>query len=275
MSRGVLDFAGGTVVHINAGVSALVAALVLGVRKDYGRQAILPHNVPFVLLGAGLLWFGWFGFNGGSALAANELAAVAFTNTFLAPMARHRCCSTTSDRALPPSRRHQIVVGLSPSRRPPASSARRARFGGLAAFPSYFTIVARSRTRLDDSLDVFAGHGIGGFTGALLTGVFASKVWNPAGADGLLAGNPGQVVTQAIGVASTIAYSAIGTFVILKLLGLVTVLRAAPRSEGLGMDVTQHGEEAYASGEGSILVIPDAGSVGAPARTLTPQTAAR
>jgi Amt family ammonium transporter len=147
--------------------------------------------------------------------------------------------------------------------------------GALAAFPSYFTIVVRSRTRLDDSLDVFAGHGIGGITGALLTGVFASKAWNPAGADGLLAGNPGQMLTQALGVASSIVYSAIGTFVLLKLLGLVTVLRAAPRSEGLGMDVTQHGEEAYTNGEGSILVIPDAGPVAVPARALTPQAAAR
>jgi len=134
--------------------------------------------------------------------------------------------------------------------------------------------VWRSRTGLDDSLDVFAGHGIGGITGALLTGVFASKLWNAAGNDGLLAGNAAQLATQALGVASSIVYSALATFVILKLLGLVTALRAAPRAEGLGMDVTQHGEEAYTNGEGSILVIPDAATVGAPARALTPQTAA-
>ena len=119
-----------------------------------------------------------------------------------------------------------------------------------------------SRTRLDDSLDVFAGHGIGGITGALLTGVFASKVWNPAGNDGLLAGNPGQLGTQALGVVSSIVYAGVMTFVILKLLGLVTALRAAPRAEGLGIDVTQHGEEAYTNGEGSILVMPDAVAVG-------------
>jgi Amt family ammonium transporter len=147
--------------------------------------------------------------------------------------------------------------------------------GALAAFPSYFAIVARSRTRLDDSLDVFAGHGIGGITGALLTGVFAAKAWNSAGNDGLLAGNPGQLGVQALGVASSIIYAAGATFVILKVLGLVTALRPALRAEGLGLDVTQHGEEAYASGEGSILVIPDAGAVGAPARALTPQPAAR
>jgi len=147
--------------------------------------------------------------------------------------------------------------------------------GALAAFPSYFVIVLRSRTRLDDSLDVFAGHGIGGMTGALLTGVFAQKAWNAAGADGLIAGNASQLAIQALGVASSIAYSAVVTFGILKLLALVTALRAEPRTEGVGMDVSQHGEEAYSSGEGSILVITDAGPVTAPARALTPQTAAR
>jgi Amt family ammonium transporter len=147
--------------------------------------------------------------------------------------------------------------------------------GALAAFPSYFAIVVRSRTRLDDSLDVFAGHGIGGLTGALLTGVFASKVWNPAGNDGLLAGNPGQLATQALGAVSSLVYAAVGTFVILKLMGLATALRTAPRAEGLGLDVTQHGEEAYTNGEGSILVMPDAVAVDAPARALTPQPASR
>lgn len=281
MTRGVLDFAGGTVVHVNAGVSALVAALVLGTRKDYSRQAILPHNVPFVLLGAGLLWFGWFGFNGGSALAANELAALAFTNTFLAPMATLVVWVLLdyfrTGRATAVGGATGIVVGLV-AITPAAgfiSPISALLLGAIAAFPCYFAIVARSRTRLDDSLDVFAAHGIGGITGAMLTGVFASKVWNAAGNDGLLAGNPGQLATQALGVASTIIYSALATFVILKLLALVTALRAAPRAEGVGMDVTQHGEEAYASGEGSILVMPDASAAGAPARALTPQAAAR
>ena len=281
MTRGVLDFAGGTVVHINAGVSALVAALVLGVRKDYGRQAILPHNVPFVLLGAGLLWFGWFGFNGGSALAANELAALAFTNTFLAPMATLVVWVLLdyfrTGRATAVGGATGIVIGLV-AITPAAgfiSPTSALLLGALAAFPSYFTIVARSRTRLDDSLDVFAGHGIGGITGALLTGVFASKAWNAAGNDGLLAGNAAQLGTQALGVASSIIYAALATFVILKVMSLVTALRAAPRSEGLGMDVTQHGEEAYTNGEGSILVMPDAGAVGAPAPAFTPQAVAR
>ena len=281
MSRGVLDFAGGTVVHINAGVSALVAALVLGERKDYGRQAILPHNVPFVLLGAGLLWFGWFGFNGGSALAANELAALAFTNTFLAPMATLVVWVLLdyfrTGRATAVGGATGIVVGLV-AITPAAgfvSPVSALLLGAIAAFPSYFAIVLRSRTRLDDSLDVFAGHGIGGLTGALLTGIFASKAWNAAGNDGLLAGNPGQLATQALGVVSSIVYAALATFVLLKLIGLVTALRTAPRVEGLGMDVTQHGEEAYTNGEGSILVMPEVTPASVPARALTPQTAAR
>jgi Ammonia permease len=147
--------------------------------------------------------------------------------------------------------------------------------GAVAALPSYFVIVARSRTRLDDSLDVFAGHGIGGITGALLTGVFASKAWNAAGNDGLLAGNPSQLAIQALGVGAAIVYSALATFVLLKLLGFVTALRAAPRTEGMGMDVSQHGEEAYTSGEGSILVISEPTPGMVPAPVLNPQTAAR
>src|ERR671919_2566916 len=281
MSRGVLDFAGGTVVHINAGVSALVAALVLGVRKDYGRQAILPHNVPFVLLGAGLLWFGWFGFNGGSALAANELAALAFSNTALAPMATLVVWVILdyyrTGRATAVGGATAIVVGLV-AITPAAgfvSPSSALLLGGIAAVPSYLVIVARSRTKLDDSLDVFAGHGVGGITGALLTGVFAEKAWNSAGVDGLLAGNPSQLMTQALGVGSAMLYSAVATFVILKALGFVVALRTAPKSEGMGMDVTQHGEEAYTNGEGSILVMPEVTPAGMPAPALNPQTAAR
>ena len=281
MSLGVLDFAGGTVVHINAGISAAVAAAVLGVRKDYGRQAILPHNVPFVLLGAGLLWFGWFGFNGGSALAANELAALAFANTALAPMATLVVWVLLdyfrTGRATAVGAATAIVVGLVAIT--PAAGfvgpGAALLLGGIAALPSYFVIVARSRTRLDDSLDVFAGHGVGGITGALLTGVFAAKAWNPAGSDGLLAGDASQLATQALGVGAAILYSAAATFALLKVMGFVTTLRAAPRTEGVGMDVTRHGEEAYTNGEGSILVIPEATPVLVPAPLLNPQTAAR
>jgi Amt family ammonium transporter len=281
MTRGILDFAGGTVVHINAGISALVAAVVLGARKDYSRQAILPHNVPFVLLGAGLLWFGWFGFNGGSALASNELAAVAFTNTFLAPMTTMVVWVLLdyfrTGRATAVGGATGIVVGLV-AITPAAgyvSPTGALVLGAIAAFPSYFAIVLRSRTRVDDSLDVFAGHGIGGLTGALLTGVFAQKAWNAAGNDGLLAGNPAQLGTQALGAFSAMLYAGLMTFVILKALGLVMALRAEPRIEGVGMDVSQHGEEAYTSGEGSILVMPEVAAAGAPAPALTPQTAAR
>ena len=279
MTRGVLDFAGGTVVHINAGVSALVAALVLGARKDYGRQAVLPHNVPFTLLGAGLLWFGWFGFNGGSALAANQLASLAFANTLLAPMSSLVVWSlldySRTGRATAVGAATGIVVGLV-AVTPAAgfvSPAGALIIGGLAALPSYFAISLRSRTRIDDSLDVFAGHGVGGLTGALLTGLFAQKLWNPAGSDGLLFGNPSQLALQALGCVSSAAYAALMTFVILKALALVLSLRAVPRIEGVGMDVTQHGEEAYASGEGSILVPPEVTPTPEPIGSFTPQVA--
>jgi ammonium transporter, Amt family len=281
MTRGALDFAGGTVVHINAGVSALVAALVLGSRKDYGRTAVLPHNVPFVLLGAGLLWFGWFGFNGGSALAANELAGLAFTNTFLAPAATLVVWTLLdyfrTGRATAVGAATGIVVGLV-AITPAAgfvSPTNALVLGAVAALPSYFVIQLRSRTRIDDSLDVFAGHGIGGLTGALLTGILAQKIWNTAGNDGLLYGNPHQLAIQALACLSAAAYAGITTFVILKVLGLVMSLRAVPRIEGVGMDVSQHGEEAYASGEGSILVPPEAALTPEPLAAFTPQVAAR
>jgi len=279
MTRGVLDFAGGTVVHVNAGVSALVAALVLGPRKDYGRQAVLPHNVPFTLLGAGLLWFGWFGFNGGSALAANELAGLALANTLLAPMTTLVVWTlldyTRTGRATAVGAATGIVVGLV-AVTPAAgfiSPAGALILGGIAALPSYFAISLRSRTRIDDSLDVFAGHGVGGLTGALLTGIFAQKLWNPAGSDGLLFGNPGQLALQTLGCLSSATYAGLMTFLILKALGLVVSLRALPRTEGVGMDVSQHGEEAYASGEGSILVPPEAALAPETRPAFTPQVA--
>ncbi len=279
MSRGALDFAGGTVVHINAGVSALVAALVLGSRKDYGRTAVIPHNVPFVLLGAGLLWFGWFGFNGGSALAANGLAALAFTNTFLAPAATLVVWTLLdyfrTGKATAVGGATGIVVGLV-AVTPAAgfiSPLSALILGAIAAFPSYFMIQLRSRTRIDDSLDVFAGHGVGGLTGALLTGVLAQKVWNSAGSDGLLFGNPHQLAVQALACLSAAAYAGIMTFAILKGLSLVLSLRAVPRIEGVGMDVSQHGEEAYASGEGSILVHPDVLAAEELSGVLVPATA--
>jgi Amt family ammonium transporter len=261
-SWGALDFAGGTVVHINAGIAALVGALVLGPRKDFGRQAILPHNVPLALLGAALLWFGWFGFNGGSALAAKASAGLAFVNTMLAPAATLVVWTLLdllrTGKATAVGLATAIVVGLVAIT--PAAGFVSPLFalvlGAVAAFPSYYTLLWRAKTRLDDSLDVFAGHGVGGITGALLTGVFAEKAWNGV-ADGLLFGNPAQLGIQAVAVLAAVLYSALGTFLLLKLVGLFTPLRASPKEEGTGLDVTQHGEEAYTSGEGAILVLSE------------------
>lgn len=274
---GALDFAGGTVVHINAAAAALVAALVLKPRKDFARQAILPHNVPFTLLGAGLLWFGWFGFNGGSALGANASAALAFVNTMLAPIATLFVWTLLdlrrTGKATAVGAATGIVVGLV-AITPAAgyvSPLSAILLGAVAAFPSYFALLWRARTRLDDSLDVVAAHGLGGIVGALLTGVLAQKAWNGQ-ADGALFGNPRQLAIQAAGVAATLAYSAVGTFVLLKLVGLVAPLRATAREEGLGLDVTQHGEEAYSQGEGAILVLRDsAPPSGLPAPVLDSQ----
>jgi Amt family ammonium transporter len=259
---GALDFAGGTVVHINAAAAAFVVALALGARKDYARTAIIPQNVPFTLLGSGLLWFGWFGFNGGSALAANQSAALAFANTMFAPMATlvvwslldlKRTGKTTAIGAAT-----AIVVGLV-AVTPAAgfvSPLSAIAIGGIAAAPSYFALLWRVRTRLDDSLDVVAAHGVGGIVGALLTGVLAERSWNGV-ADGALFGNPRQLLVQFVAVTATIAFSGVATLVILKVIALVSTLRASAREEGIGLDVTQHGEEAYSRGEGAILVHPD------------------
>jgi ammonium transporter, Amt family len=264
---GALDFAGGTVVHVNAGAAALVAAMVLGPRKDYARQATLPHNVPFTLLGAGLLWFGWFGFNAGSALGATPSAALAFANTMFAPMATLVVWTlldlSRTGRATAVGAATAIVVGLvavTPAAGfvGPLSAIV---LGGVAAFPSYYALLWRARTRLDDSLDVVAAHGLGGTVGALLTGVLAEKAWNGS-ADGLLFGNPRQLAVQAISVLAVAGYSALATFGLLKLVAAFAPLRAGAREEGLGLDVTQHGEEAYARGEGAILVLSEAPSGG-------------
>ena len=258
---GALDFAGGTVVHVNAGVAALVAAMVLGQRKDFARQAFLPHNVPLVLLGAGMLWFGWFGFNSGSALTSSPSAALAFTTTFLAPMGTLVVWALLdlmrNGKVTAVGAATGIVVGLV-AITPAAgfvSPMSGLVLGCLAAFPSYYALVWRARTRLDDSLDVVAAHGLGGTVGALLTGVFAEKAWNGT-TDGVLFGNPGQFLIQATAVGAAIVYSGVGSFALLKLIGLVMPLRAEGNEEGVGMDVTQHGEEAYAEGEAAILVLP-------------------
>lgn len=260
-TAGALDFAGGAVVHVNAASAALVAAIVVGPRKDYGRQAILPHNVPFTLLGAGLLWFGWFGFNAGSALGATPIAGLAFVNTLLAPAATLTVWTALDlmrgGRATAIGAATAIVVGLvavTPAAGyiGPASALA---LGAIGAVPSYFALILRARTKLDDSLDVVAAHGVGGATGAILTGVFADSVWS-GGPSGMLSGNGAQVLTQLYSVGAVLAYSGIATFVILKAIALVMPLRSAGRVEGVGLDVTDHGEEAYTAGDGAILIPP-------------------
>jgi Amt family ammonium transporter len=248
---GALDFAGGTVVHVTAGITALVAALVLGPRREFRVQEIVPHNVPFVLLGCGLLWFGWFGFNAGSALAANTTAVLAMINTMLAPMAT-LCVwmladSLRSKKITAVGAAVAIVVGLV-GITPAAgyvSPMSALVLGGLVALPCYFAIHQwRHRVRLDDSLDVFASHGIGGISGAILTGFLAQQAYG--GVNGLLFGNPAQVGIQALAVVAVAAYTAVVSFALLKLLDLVASLRTEEDHEGLGLDLAEHGESAYA-----------------------------
>src|SRR5204863_105012 len=238
---GALDFAGGTVVHVNAGVAALVAAIVVGKRDEYPSTAMLPHNVPFTLLGAGLLWFGWFGFNSGSAVAANGLAALAFTATLLAPAATlvvwTLLDAARTKKPTAVGAATAIVVGLvavTPAAGfiGPMSALI---LGGVAAIPSYFGLIIRTRTSLDDSLDVVAAHGVGGTVGALLTGVFAQKALNGV-ADGVLFGNPKQLVIQATAVVAAIVYSGVMSLILLKVVGAVIPLRADREAESVGMD---------------------------------------
>ncbi len=256
---GALDFAGGTVVHVNAGVAALVAAICVGKRRDYQTKALLPHNVPFTLLGADLLWFGWFGFNAGSALAASPIAALAFVTTFLAPMGTLLVWTildlVRTGKPTAVGAATAIVVGLvaiTPAAGfvgPMSALA----LGGIAAVPSYFGLLWRAKTSLDDSLDVVAAHGVGGTVGALLTGVFAQKSLNGI-ADGLLFGNPGQLGIQAAAVAAAIVYSGVVSYILLKVIGAVLPLRAGAEDETVGMDLSQHGEEAYVHSGGSTAV---------------------
>jgi Amt family ammonium transporter len=253
---GALDFAGGTVVHVNAAAAALVAAIVVGKRTGYGESAILPHNVPFVLLGAGLLWFGWFGFNAGSALAASPQAGLAFITTMLAPAATLTVWAMIDAfRTGKPTAvgcATAIVVGLV-AITPAAglvSPMSALLLGAIAAVPSYVALVVRAKTSLDDSLDVVAAHGVGGTVGAMLTGVFAEKSLNGL-ADGALYGNPGQLMVQGAAVLATMLYSGLASFVLLKVISLFVSLRADTAAESEGIDITAHGEEAYTHTGGS------------------------
>jgi Amt family ammonium transporter len=253
---GALDFAGGTVVHVNAAVAALAAAVVVGKRQGYPSSSLLPHNVPFTLLGAGLLWFGWFGFNAGSAVAASPIAGLAFVTTMVAPAATLVVWTfldaIRSGKPTAVGAATAIVVGLV-AITPAAgfvSPMSAVLIGAIAAVPSYVGLVIRARTSLDDSLDVIAAHGLGGTTGALLTGVFADKSLNTI-QDGLLYGNAGQLATQAVAVLAAIVYSGVMSVILLKLIGLAIPLRAEPEDETIGLDVSQHGEEAYLHAEGT------------------------
>jgi ammonium transporter, Amt family len=260
-AHGTLDFAGGVPVEMGSGFSALAAALVVGARKDYARQALLPHNAVYVLLGAGLLWFGWFGFNGGSGFGTGHSSVLAFANTLLTP-----ACTLVTWFVLDLIRGRQVTaigaataiivgcVAITPAGGYVSPGWAMA-LGVLAALPSYAVIVKRPRTRVDETLDVLAAHGVAGFTGILFIGLFAQRAWNAA-ANGLFYGDVSQLGHQALADLVAPVYAFVMTFALLRLIGLVTPLRATERQEALGMDVVQHGEEAYATGEGAILVAP-------------------
>jgi len=251
-SMGALDFAGGTVVHINAGVAAIVTALMLGKRKGYANVPIPPHNLPFTVMGAGLLWFGWFGFNAGSALGANGLATSAFVVTNTAAAAAGLAWALLewfhNDKPTTLGVATGAVAGLVAIT--PAS-------GFVGIIPAIiigslvsvicFIMVAFVKPKLgyDDSLDAFGVHGIGGIWGALATGLFATKVINPAGADGLFFGNPAQFMIQFKAIVITIAYSAVMTFIIYKFIDIIVGVRVTEKDEITGLDLSQHHEGAY------------------------------
>lgn len=263
---GALDFAGGTVVHITSGFSALVAAMVIGPRKTYPSQPAAPHNVPFILLGAGLLWFGWFGFNAGSALASGSLATVAFVATNCGAAAAALVWIILEWALLGKPTAVGIatgavagLVGVTPAAgfvTPLAALL----IGGITAFCCFFAIRLKNKLRIDDSLDTFPVHGVGGTVGAILTGIFATKLVNPAGGNGLLFGETGQLfqgndpsqLLKQIG-AVLIAYviAGVGTVIILKVIDLTVGLRLKPDAEMQGMDISEHGEEGYGQEFGS------------------------
>jgi Amt family ammonium transporter len=265
---GTLDFAGGIAVEMASGFSALAAALVVGARKDWGRQALLPHNTVLVLLGAGLLWFGWFGFNGGSGFSTGEAGVLAFTNTMLTP-----ACSLLAWFLLDAIRGRQvtavgaataIIVGcvlITPAGgfiSPGWAMA----LGFAGALPCYAVIVWRPRTRVDETLDVLAAHGIAGLTGIVMIGLVAQQNWNGV-ADGLFYGDAGQLGSQLVAAVAAPVYAFGMTYVLLKVLGALMPLRGGDHEEAIGMDIIHHGEEAYASGVGAILIGAETPSDGA------------
>jgi Amt family ammonium transporter len=248
---GALDFAGGTVVHISSGASALAAALLIGKRKGYGTEPMHPHNLPMTILGAALLWFGWFGFNAGSALSCGPLAVNAFVATHVAAAAAaltwtivewiYRGKPTTLGTA---SGAVAGLVGITPACGFVGLTAA-LMIGIVAGFLCYFAIVMKTKLGYDDSLDVVGIHGVGGAWGALATGLFADKAINAAGANGLFFGNPGQLGIQALSVIVTIGYAFIMSLILLKALDWIMGLRVSAEDEVSGLDLTQHNETAY------------------------------
>jgi Amt family ammonium transporter len=250
-ARGVLDFAGGLVVHLTCGVAALVSCLVIGPRIGYGKRMFLPHNLPMTLIGTGLLWFGWFGFNGGSALAANGIAATAFVATHIAGMAGMATWSAVewrlSGKPTSLGAASGAIAGLATITPgagyvSPSSAVLIGMLGGLAC---YAAVLGKKRFGYDDSLDVVGIHGVGGLIGTICVGVFASKAINPAGADGLIHGNFSLLASQLQGIFAVGAYTFVMSYALLKLINLVTPLRLAPKNEEDGLDTAEHSETAY------------------------------
>ncbi len=249
---GALDFAGGTVVHISSGVSAVVAAWMVGARRTYPNQPAAPHNVPYVLLGIGLLFFGWFGFNGGSALGANGLATVAFVGTAVSACAGGLMWMILEwvlrDKPTAVGIASGFLaglVGITPAAGfvTPLSAIL---IGLITATCCFFGVSLRAKLQFDDSLDTFPVHGLGGTIGGLLTGIFATKAVNSAGADGLLvSGDPSLLGKQIVATIITYVIAAVGTFIIIKALSLVMDLRVKPEAEYQGLDISEHGEEGY------------------------------
>jgi Amt family ammonium transporter len=252
-SLGAVDFAGGLVVHMTAGFTALAAALVIGKRKDLGLREFKPNNIPYVMLGAGLLWFGWFGFNAGSALAANNVAVLALVTTNMAAAAGAVSWMAVDWALKGKPSTVGIAVGAvcGLAAVTPASGyigLPEAVIIGLCAgiFSNLVGNWRASRLRFDDTLDVFACHGISGLWGSLAVGLFASAAINPInGVNGLFFGNPHQFLVQALAVAVIAAFSFVGSFILLKVIDKITPLRVSPEEEEKGLDQSQHGEDAY------------------------------
>jgi ammonium transporter, Amt family len=272
---GALDFAGGTVVHISSGVSALAAALVIGRRKGYGREPMPPHNLPFTVIGSAMLWVGWFGFNAGSALGAGGLAVSAFvtTNTAAAAATLAWMFAEWGVRGKPTvlgaaSGAVAGLVAITPAAGfvGPVAAILIGIGGGVLCFAA---CNMKSKLGYDDSLDVVGVHGIGGTWGAIATGLFASKAINEAGADGLFAGNPGLLFSQVAAVAATWVFAFVGSMILLKVVDAVVGLRVNEEEEFAGLDLSQHSENAYAFeggyGGGGAHVEPPARREPAPA----------